>query len=162
MLCERCKQNNATIYVNEYKDGKVTESYLCSECAKVKNSISDFTQSAFQSFLTGLLEMGIGKTIQCPNCKMTDEEFRKLGRFGCSTCYETFGETLENTLKRIQPGNKHIGKVPERFAHIIITKKEIENLKQQLSKAVEEEEYEKAATLRDQIKELERGGEKDE
>ena len=93
---------------------------------------------------------------------MTDEELREAGRFGCSTCYEIFEETLENTVKRIQSGNEHIGKVPKKFVHIITAKKEIEKLKQQLSKAVEQEEHEKAATLRDQIKELERGGEKDE
>lgn len=175
MLCEKCNKNNATLYVNEYKDGKMTEAYLCTECANIQNSISDYTQPTFQNFLTSLLGMTMGsdfnnlsetqsntKIIQCANCKMTDHEFKNTGRFGCSECYETFDYMLESALKKIQPSSKHTGKVPSKLAHIFTIKREIESLKNELSEAIKQEEYEKAADIRDRIRGLEKGGDNNE
>ena len=164
MLCEKCHQNNATLYVNELIQGKMEESYLCNECAKIQNNISGSNQPTFEKFITGILEMALGSSAQnlaCPNCKMTASEFKKNGRFGCSTCYETFNSILQDALKKIQPGNEHTGKVPQRLVPLITAKREIEKLKKDLSEAIKQEEYEQAAKLRDQIKDLTKGGEED-
>ena len=175
MLCERCNQNNATLYINEYKNGEMKKAYICSDCANVQTNLSGIIQPGFENFLLGLLEMALGKnaqdsiskelesvTIVCSNCQMTVEEFRKNGRFGCASCYETFQEILENALKKIQPNNEHIGKVPGRLEPLISIKKETENLKKQLQDklnlAIKEEKYEEAAKLRDQIRNLHKEG----
>ena len=175
MLCERCHQNNATLYVSELIQGKMKESYLCNECAKVQNNISQSNQPTFEKFITGILEMALGSGAQslaknqteldnlaCPNCKLTASEFKKNGRFGCSTCYETFHTILQDALKKIQPSNEHTGKVPQRLVPMMTVKREIEKLKKDLKETIKQEEYEQAAKLRDQIKDLTKGGEEDD
>ena len=175
MLCEKCHQNNATLYVNEYIQGKMKESYLCNECAKIQSNMSGSDQPTFEKFLSGILEMALGSNAQsttnnqvkldglaCPNCKMTANEFRKNGRFGCSGCYETFDSILQEALKKIQPSNEHTGKVPKRLVPLITARRESEKLKNDLKEAIRQEEYEKAAKLRDRIKALAEGSEKDE
>ena len=175
MLCEKCHQNNATLYVNELIQGKMKESYLCNECAKIQNNISGSNQPTFEKFLTGILEMALGSNTQglannqakldslaCPNCKITASEFRRNGRFGCSHCYETFDSILQEAIKKIQPSSEHTGKVPQRLVPLITAKREIEKLKKNLKEAIKQEEYEQAVKLRDQIRDLTEGGEEDE
>ncbi len=175
MLCEKCHENNATLYVNEYINGKVKGAYLCNKCAKMQGNISDFTQPMFGNLLSGILEIALGsheksipaqqakqEEVVCSNCKMTASEFRKGGRFGCRVCYESFERILQDVLTKIQPSNEHVGKVPKRLEPLMAVRREIENLNQQLKQAIQLEEYEQAATLRDAIKELEKGDETDE
>lgn len=172
MLCERCQKNKATLLINEYTQGKTRASYLCNQCAELQPNIAGIDQPTFENFLSGILEMALGNHTQnlttkqtkqnelvCSKCKMKASEFRKNGRFGCSLCYDTFDSILEDALKKIQPSNEHVGKVPKSLLPFITVKREVEKLKRQLKEAVEEEKYELAAKLRDQIIELEKGGE---
>lgn len=179
MLCERCNQNNATLYVSEYKDGRSKNTYLCNECAKKQTNISGGTKPTFENFLMGVLEMALDKNMEpprnrkpeitettCSNCNMKLSQFRKNGRFGCSNCYQTFEAVLEGALKKIQPGNHHEGKVPKNLQPILEAKKETEsykkNLQLKLNLAVKEERYEDAAKLRDKIRELDKEGNSNE
>jgi protein arginine kinase activator len=86
---------------------------------------------------------------------MSLEEFQKTGRLGCSTCYDTFGEVLKPLIKRLHGSLQHTGKVPVRFSKTVSITREIAKLKDLLNKAIEKEEYEKAAEIRDKIKDLE-------
>ncbi len=99
---------------------------------------------------------------------MTFDQFIKVGRFGCSHCYETFKNELNPILKRVHSGNvEHHGKVPERMGGTIHIKRKILQLKSELQRLISEEEFEKAAETRDEIRSLEKdvkneGGEKNE
>ena len=99
MLCERCHKNKATLYINEYTQGKTKGSHLCNECAQIQNNIHGLIQPAFESFLSEILGIALGSNAQgptekqtkqdqmiCSHCKMSANEFRKSGRFGCSFC----------------------------------------------------------------------------
>lgn len=111
MLCERCHENQATLYINEYTQGKTKGSYLCNECAQLQGNISGLIQPTFENFLSGILGMALGNNAQgltskqmkqdqavCQNCKMSANEFKKSGRFGCSFCYEAFDDILQGAL----------------------------------------------------------------
>ena len=88
---------------------------------------------------------------------MTYPQFAQSGRFGCSECYKSFHLQLEPILKRLHSGNStHIGKIPKRIGGNISIQKKIAELKQQMIICIQQEEFEKAAELRDEIRLLEK------
>lgn len=87
---------------------------------------------------------------------MTYSQFSKVGRFGCSSCYKYFNDRLDPLFKRVHGNTTHMGKVPVRVGSHIQAKRKIEGLRQELQQKIAEEEFEKAAKLRDEIRELEK------
>jgi protein arginine kinase activator len=88
-------------------------------------------------------------------CGFTQTDFKKTGRLGCSECYVTFAEGLGSLLKAMHKGTEHVGKLPERAQRTIALSRRMRALTENLQKAVADENYETAASLRDQIKKLE-------
>lgn len=86
---------------------------------------------------------------------MTYSQFKASGQLGCAECYQSFSSYLRPMFKRIQGDLEHIGKVPKRSGIKLVEKKKYVNLKKELQKAILEEEYERAAVLRDKIKDIE-------
>jgi protein arginine kinase activator len=166
MLCQSCNQKEASVHITKIINGVKTEMHLCDECAE-QQDVNLNTQfgfgmpMSFQDILEGFFEaMGgmsphVVEKEHCPVCNMTFDDFRRTGRFGCSNCYKTFNRDAVPIVKRIHGNIKHTGKVPGRTGGVIKIKRNIENLKEQLKTAINNEEYEKAAALRDEIRNLE-------
>lgn len=160
MLCDICGKNPATVHLTEIVNDEMNELHLCEECARQK-SIQMEQQFGLADLLAGLA--GFEKPVQekevvslkCANCGLTYSDFKKIGRLGCGECYKTFKKYLGPLLKKIHGSNQHLGKTPVKAARV--SKKEISvaALRQQLQAAIEDEAFEEAAKLRDQIKELE-------
>ena len=93
--------------------------------------------------------------LKCGACGLSYEDFKKIGRLGCSGCYDAFRKYLIPLLKRIHGSNKHYGKMPLGQARPVELKSELEELKAKLQQAIQKEEFEEAARLRDTIKDLE-------
>ena len=93
--------------------------------------------------------------VRCSNCGKTYSDFQKTGKFGCSECYKTFDAPITRTLRQIHSSSEHIGKIPSKSSEGLIKKRKLKELKDKLSKAVSEENYELAAKLHKEIKELE-------
>ncbi|MCM8799264.1 MAG: UvrB/UvrC motif-containing protein [Candidatus Omnitrophica bacterium] len=162
MLCDLCNKNQATVHLTEIIDNQVTELHLCEECAR-KKSIEMEQQFGLADLLAGLAEFGKGLEeketvkLKCPNCQLSYEDFKKIGRLGCSECYNTFKRYLVSLLKRIHGSTRHLGKAPVKLTARKFSKKsELEELRHKLQKAIEAEEFEEAARIRDQIRELEK------
>ena len=165
MICDACKQQQATVHLTEIINDQMTELHLCEACAnqKVTQAESHFGLS---DLLGGLAdfgkaeqgEAGEGEVVAkaCPNCGMTYEDFRKVGRLGCAECYATFRRSLSVLLKRIHGSPHHLGKSPAQSSKPNKQKSELSELKRRLERAIEMEEFEAAAHLRDQIHELEK------
>ncbi|MFA5038372.1 MAG: UvrB/UvrC motif-containing protein [Candidatus Omnitrophota bacterium] len=170
MLCNICNKNQATVHLTEIVDDQMTELHLCDECAK-KKSVQMEQQFGLSDLLAGLVDYtkqiggGQEKTeaaTQCSFCGLTYEDFRKIGRLGCSECYGAFSRFLGPLLKRIHGATAHVGKSPV----IVSSSKEsgagrakaagIGDLKIKLQEAIDREEFEEAARLRDAIKEAEK------
>lgn len=155
MLCENCKENVATVFIEHISGNQKTEMHLCQDC-----SVNFHTPLFLDSLLKGLLlgsvikQENVEADIQC-ECGMRLSEFRKKGKLGCATCYQTFKKELSSVLKNIQWSVEHTGKLPAKKAKGILKKKQIQTLRMELRAAVEVEEYETAAKLRDEIKALE-------
>ncbi|MCD4782044.1 MAG: UvrB/UvrC motif-containing protein [Candidatus Omnitrophica bacterium] len=166
MLCDICAKKKATVHLTEIVDDQMTEMHLCEDCAKEK-SVQMEQQFGLADLLAGLTDFGKHvknhkkDELKCHHCGMTYDEFRKLGRLGCSECYETFKDNLSSLLKKIHGANNHLGKAPCKLT--AQARKKIDSLqdfKTQLLKAIQLENFEKAAELRDKIRELESKGKK--
>jgi protein arginine kinase activator len=158
MLCDVCKCNDATVFLTQILEGKMQKVNMCDSCSKEKG-VQDPTGFALADLLLGIgaaeeIEKGT-PTQKCPVCGYTQADFKKSGRLGCSACYATFGEGLNTLLKAMHKGTKHVGKLPERAHREIQFSDRMRTLTENLEKAVAEENYETAASLRDQIKQLE-------
>ena len=161
MLCELCKQTQATVHLTEIVNEQMTELHLCEACANKKGAQVE-SHFGLSDLLSGLADFSKTEepeevtTRTCPSCGMTYEDFRKVGRLGCADCYTTFKRNLGSLLKRIHGSPIHVGKSPIRLIKTAkVTKTELADLKRKLEHAIENEEFEEAAKLRDQIRRLE-------
>ncbi len=154
MLCQACGKNEATVEFTEIVNDEVKQLQLCDACAK-KKGIEMEQHFSIADFLAGLSEPGTG-VMKCDKCGMTFDEFQKIGRFGCADCYLAFRENLRPLLKRIHGSTKHTGKSAKaKGSDGQDNRPEISALKQRLQLAVDREEFEEAAKLRDLIRDLE-------
>jgi protein arginine kinase activator len=157
MTCDVCKTNAATVFLTQIVDGQMKKVNLCESCSKEKG-VTDPTGFALADLLLGLgaaqeIEKGSGQ--KCPACGFTQADFKKTGRLGCPTCYETFGEALGSLLKAMHKGTVHAGKIPSRQMRTLHFDTQLKSLRKDLQRAVKEENYESAARIRDEIKHLE-------
>lgn len=170
MICQLCNKRPANVHVTKIINGVKNELHICEQCAKEKeglgisNEIPAFnTPFSLSNIIAGLMDFPGSSAlpytstqeVKCSGCGLDYEVFKKTGRFGCSQCYVSFGDRLEPLFKRIHGNSQHTGKVPRRTGGIIRIKRDIDKLKYELKRAIENEEYEKAAELRDKIKTLE-------
>ncbi len=95
-----------------------------------------------------------GVEVKCPHCGFTQADFKKAGRLGCPECYKTFAEGLEGLLKTMHKGTRHVGKVPEALRQNRDLSDRLKTLQKKLDKAIEDENFEQAALLRDEIKQI--------
>lgn len=169
MLCQACGQRTATTHIKSMVNGQLSETHLCTECAKKQgynHMLSDW--GGFGSLLGGLLGETPSQEIKrCPNCGASFKEISKSGQIGCAQCYKTFHNQLLPVIQRIHGAAFHKGKAPGNSAlrinnpnHQLATVKEspLDEKKRLLKKAIEAQNFEEAAILRDQIKEMEENG----
>ncbi len=162
MLCQKCKKKPAAIHVTRIVNQKKTEWYLCYDCAKDEQSLGDAIPFSVNDLINGILSglqaenQEVVPDITCAGCQTQYHDFLKTGRFGCPQCYRAFETQLSQVIKKIQGGELHKGKIPQNIDRAIKAKREITQLRKQLMEYVEAEAFEKAAVVRDQIKDLEK------
>lgn len=162
MQCDECGKRPATVHITKIENGKKTERHLCEQCAAENNGISINTTFSINDILAGLMNAGnmlplkvdVVKDLKCEVCGLSYNRFKETGRFGCSHCYKVFGERLNPLIKKLHGNTNHTGKIPNKAGGRMKLAREIERLKQELNAAVSSEEYEKAAEIRDKIREL--------
>lgn len=163
MKCDICGIQEATVHLTEVIDDEVTKLHLCEKCAKTK---SEEMQSQFglTDLLSGLMdfapsapesEVRSSTKVKCPVCGTTYHDFQKTGRLGCGRCYDVFAKNLSELFRKIHGSDKHVGKMPYRGEKTLEEQQDLQRLKKELNELVRSEEFEKAAVLRDRIKELE-------
>jgi protein arginine kinase activator len=166
MLCSVCKKKPATVHLTQIVNDKMQKVDLCEDCAKDKG-VNDptgfmmadmiFGVSAPQEIAEPAAPAAKAAELACPKCGCAQSDFKKLGRFGCAHCYQVFSEGLEDLLKSMHKGTRHVGKVPgsQREAPPANDAADrLQQLSRQLEQAVAQEDYEMAAKLRDEIKAL--------
>jgi len=167
MLCDICHKSTASVHLTEIIDNQITELHLCEDCARQKGAQME-QHFGLADLLAGLADLGqqfeiSGKAeVKCPNCGLTYQDFRRIGRLGCSECYQAFRDSLVVLLKRIHGSTQHLGRRPSKAAKAAPAPRRtaIEALRGDLQKAIEAEEFEEAARLRDKIRTVEAKGKK--
>ncbi len=159
MLCEVCKHEEATVHLTQIISGKMQKVDLCEKCAKEKG-VADPAGFSLADMLLGLgaadeIKSTANDETVCPNCGFTQPDFKKTGRLGCPQCYTTFAEGLGVILKDMHKGTTHRGKIPSKMAKMQLYQNRLRELHGELQQAVQQERYEEAAALRDQISLLE-------
>jgi protein arginine kinase activator len=165
MQCQICQKAEATIHLTEIVEGLRSEMHICERCAQ-KQGIAVKSQIPINELLSNLLasapsddEMfGVSdKKNSCPHCGFTLEKLRKEVILGCPYDYEVFEKSLLPLIEKAHNGHSiHCGKVPSRTPTDTKKRIEILNLRQQLEAAVQAEDYELAAKLRDKINQSEK------
>ncbi|NLK52405.1 MAG: hypothetical protein GX295_08180 [Syntrophomonadaceae bacterium] len=174
MYCEECNKRPATVHITQVINNKKTERHLCEHCAREYQQHLGFSFNfeptfSIQHLLASLLNQepnllglsasgapGVKVEQQCPKCHMNYREFAQGGKFGCKECYEGFAERLEPLMRKIHGNALHNGKVPLRAGKMLHVKRQLEKLYGELQAAIRQEAFEKAAEIRDQIRELEK------
>lgn len=167
MLCQKCNKNEATVHVRQTVNGVKTEMMLCAGCAGMEGGYSFFKDDLFSGFFSDSI-LGMRRSEEqkkCPRCGLTRRELAASGRAGCAACYEFFAPELDKIIYGIHGNARHNGSAPVCHAEQMEKKKKldelknkIEALKKEQQEAIAEQNYEKAAELRDRIRALEEGG----
>ncbi|MGE5614293.1 MAG: UvrB/UvrC motif-containing protein [Bacillota bacterium] len=178
MLCQQCQKREANVHFTQVINGEKVEMYLCEQCAAEKGKFTFNPQLNLVNFLWGFPGFGgstgfsqVPKEIRCEVCNMSFDDFRKTGKLGCANCYRIFRNNLNPILRRLHGNTEHTGKAPSKVSagskekpriKIIPPRQEdtdreeeINKLKSELEAAISSEQYERAAELRDKIRDLE-------
>jgi protein arginine kinase activator len=161
MVCQLCKQKEATVHLTQIVENQVKNVDLCEPCAKQKG-VNDPTGFSLADLLLGLgatqeLEQATenkGGELKCEACGFTQADLKKTGRLGCSECYRVFAEPLEALLKGMHKGIQHKGKVPAAVRAEADQASSLARLTAELQAAITREDFEQAARLRDELKAL--------
>jgi protein arginine kinase activator len=172
MLCDNCGKSDAIIHLTKIKNNEMTTYHLCEACAAAEGLETGAVSPSAAPLTDFLAQMGKSlaeapaSASECSACGLSLQDFKKTGRLGCAVCYSHFDLHLRSLLRRLHGGTQHVGKVflppdPKQTDRIA----RIASLRRGLHLAVEGEDFERAAELRDQIRRLEaaeRAGEPEE
>ena len=170
MKCDICNNKEAVIHVKQIVGEKITELHLCGDCANEKgiSGEEDVIELSLSQLLTSLIDLTDKYSEQenrdvCRTCGTTIKDFRKNAKLGCADCYNVFNKEIENYLENTAGQVQHVGKLPEKVGTLKKLLVDKESLREKLEKAINQENYEQAAVLRDRIKIIEkRAGVEDE
>lgn len=161
MFCDNCQERDAVVQLTQVlEDGPVTV-HLCEKCAAergIEPPVSSAPKHPLVDFLAAQKKVALAPTDggRCPFCSLTLRDFRASGRLGCARCYATFEATLRELLRNVHGNSRHAGK---RYTPPLTAATEamsmMTELQDRLRRAIDSEQFELAAKLRDQIKVLE-------
>jgi protein arginine kinase activator len=162
MKCDLCGEK-ATVFYTQVANGKMKKTALCESCADHQGvtdpngllmadqlmgmPLAQETQEVTKS-LDFLKE---GTAVECPSCRFSLEDYRKVGRLGCGDCYLAFGVEIEQRLPSLHKGLEHSGRAPAGLLELELKRSLIDRLNNNLEKAIAIEDYEAAATIRDEL-----------
>ena len=170
MKCEICHKNDATTAYTHIVDDAKKTLLLCASCVpqneekkkavprpkedETPQNVPELIKKVKVEFNTAGPSEATDNTV-CQGCSMTYKQFKKVGRLGCHQCYTSFAPQLERLLKRIHGAEAHCGKDLVEVGTVPSPHKALEQLRSELKDAVDREEFERAAQIRDQIRGIE-------
>jgi len=162
MVCDNCGSTEAVVHLTQIVNNQMSTHRLCEKCAAEKG-LESAPEPANFPLTDFLAQMGKDPVAEsdpvgtvCSFCGLTFKDFRETGRLGCPHCYEIYAPQLRRLLRRVHGGTQHVGKVylpPDPSASEL--ERRLDGLRRKLSRAVEAEDFERAAELRDEIRTLE-------
>jgi protein arginine kinase activator len=162
MKCDNCGKKEAAIHFTQIVKDETSTFHLCEACAAAKGlaTVTPAAAAPLADFLAQMGKTAVAETSAsagaCPGCGLTLADFKRTGRLGCSRCWAHYDGSLRGLLRKLHGATQHVGKVylspdpteMDRTARIV-------SLRRSLQRAVDDEDFERAAALRDQIRRLE-------
>lgn len=162
MICQYCGKHEATTHIKKIINGEAAQIDLCPACAARLGYGGMFPGMglSLSDFLGGFLgdrsrEDAHSQTQRCPQCGCSFEDIAESGMVGCAQCYQTFRSRLMPSVSRIHGKARHVGKAGECAGAQVKARSRLDTLREELNQAVSEQNFERAAQLRDEIKSLE-------
>ncbi len=161
MKCDICRSKKAVIHIQQIAGKDRIDLHLCEHCAMERgiSSNEDKIELSIANLLTGLIDIrkvkGNKKKI-CPLCGSSWEAIERREKLGCAECYSLFHREIRSVLEKTVGETQHTGKYPRRLLELKTFLVDVVRLKENLKQALKREDYEKAAALRDRIKDLEK------
>ena len=161
MLCDQCKTRDAVVHLTQIVESTVTQLRLCEQCAAErgvettvatpKHPLGDFLKAVQQQALVPNTE-----AVTCTFCGMSLKDFRASGRLGCARCYASFEQNLRELLRRVHGSAKHVGSRYQGPRPALWQKANtVLELRDRLQRAIDQEQFEDAASLRDELRGME-------
>ena len=161
MVCDNCHERDAVVNLTTIENNAVRQLHLCEPCAAErgvettvaapKHPLGEFLQAMQQQSVPASTDAG-----KCAFCGLTMKDFRDTGRMGCANCYTTFEASMRELLRRVHGGPRHIGRAYRPPNEGVVEKAgALGELRDKLRRAIEQEQFEAAAELRDRIRVLE-------
>lgn len=170
MQCSECKKRPATLHLTQYINGSKKEIHVCELCAQKKGYMQQQEDPySLHELLSGLFNFGPSQielqssdffdqvqTVECSKCHSTFDDFKRIGKFGCAECYDSFQDKIDSIFRKVHSGNtRHHGKIPKRKGQGLHKQREIAHYREKLQQLIASEQFEQAAIIRDKIKNLE-------
>ena len=162
MLCDNCRERDAVVHLTRIVENAVTQLHLCEKCAAAKGVETTLAvqQHPLGDILQAVQQQSESKAedaASCEFCGSTARDFRATGRLGCPSCYDSMERSLRELLRRLHGSSRHVGQRYELPASDLTTEKPdtLHDLRDRLRRAVEQEQFELAAELRDRIRVIE-------
>lgn len=154
VTCDKCSKP-ASVFVSAILDSKTClKQSFCLEHAKDRGILSSNAYALLEEELF-YTKAGSSQTAKCSHCSYPKHLFEKTGLVGCSYCYEELRNDILRLLLKLHKGTIHVGKITKAHFDRLSAQNQILNLSQELQQLIASESFEKAAALRDAIKELE-------
>jgi protein arginine kinase activator len=161
--CDQCHEREAVIHLTQIVNEQVTTLHLCERCAAEKGveSPGSVSKNPLGTFLAAMGKglpdeapaPAAGDRHTCPRCGATLQDFRETGRLGCAECYRSFEAPLRELLRRLHGSTHHVGeRYAERTADRTDSVRREADLREQLRLAIETENFELAAEIRDRLR----------
>jgi protein arginine kinase activator len=161
MVCDSCHERDAVVNLTTIENNAVRQLHLCEQCAAErgvetsvatpKHPLGEFLQAVQQQTVPAGMDAG-----KCAFCGLTMKDFRATGRMGCAHCYTTFESSMRELLRRVHGGSKHSGRAYGPPKEEVLERAGVlGELREKLRRAIEQEQFETAAQLRDRIRVLE-------
>ena len=159
VACQLCNQAKATVHITDTAPEK-RERHLCEDCAEKEGVIikqqHHTTNEILQQFIKHKTGLGGADDLACPKCGLTFREFQMKGQLGCPHDYAAFEKLLSPLIQRAHGGAAHhVGKVPPTAEPVVQKQTTVLRLRRELQEALDQENYELAARVRDQLRSLE-------
>jgi protein arginine kinase activator len=152
-MCEGCGKNPANVHLTQISASGTVVSHLCEECAREKG-VSITLENGSKQEQAQQEQKPDQPDKMCPQCGLLYSVFRERGRLGCAGCYAAFAEEIDRMLTQMHGSCLHCGKRYSRIGDTGESTADIARLRSELERAVENEDFEEAARLRDTINAL--------
>lgn len=162
VACDICKTRPAKVHYTEIVNQSMVVLNLCAECAEEKGvEVQKNAGFGLGDLVAGLIDTAVEadadriSRVRCPSCGYQYSDFKRIGRLGCPDCYEAFESQLVPVLRHVHGSTQHTGKKPVKQTRRLEVRERVAALREELALAIRAEDYERAASIRDEIRGLE-------